>query len=292
MQNLRKIPKNSERGRRRRCYEFGPFRIDPVKRLLLRAGEPVLLTPKAFEILLLLVEKRGEVLLKEELMQSIWRNTVVEEGNLNRNISTVRKVLGESPGDHRYIVTIPGRGYRFVADVAEAWDEYRQPKEQNLADLCNVTIRSLAVLPLENLSGDPKQEYFADGMTEALITNLAQIHALRVVSRTSVMQYKGTRKFLREIAWDLNVDGVVEGSVLRSGGRVRITVQLIQARTDRHLWANTYEGDLSDVLGLQSTVAQAVVREIRITLTPTEQARLATGRKGAPEAHQAYTKGG
>src|ERR1700682_2283363 len=175
MQNLRKFPKSSENGRVKHCYEFGPFRVDPGKRLLLRGGEPVSLTPKAFEILLLLVERQGEVLLKEELMESIWRDTVVEEGNLNRNISTLRKVLGESPSDHRYIVTVPGHGYRFVADVEEAGEAHRQPTEResraldsaragpNSVDSVDGPIQSLAVLPLENLSGDPEQEYFADG---------------------------------------------------------------------------------------------------------------------------------
>ena len=130
MQKLRKFPKIPETRQRKRFYEFGPFRMDPVKRLLLRDGEPVSLTPKAFEILLALVENRGEVLVKEELIQSIWPDTVVEEGNLNRNISTLRKVLGESPNDHRYIVTVPGRGYRFVADVRGVWDENGRPAGQ------------------------------------------------------------------------------------------------------------------------------------------------------------------
>jgi TolB-like protein len=119
------------------------------------------------------------------------------------------------------------------------------------------------VLPLENLSRDPEQEYFADGMTETLITNLSKIDTLRVVSRTSAIQYKGTKKTLPEIAKELNVDGIVEGSVMRSGTRVRITAQLLQARTDRHLWADTYDRELGDVLKLQSEVAEAVAQQVR-----------------------------
>ena len=366
MREFRIFPKNSEIKERKPFYEFGPFRVDPVKRLLLRDGEPVSLTPKAMEILLVLVENKGEVLVKEELMERIWPDTVVEEGNLNRNISTLRKVLGESPEDHRYIVTVPGRGYRFVADTRELWDENPQRTGQEISRVSPVgrgadslspigakaalspipvpstsgqrptvrdhiwgvrlssfwlagipvavvallvalgvggwrdrllkrasfgRIQSVAVLPFQNLSGDPEQEYFADGLTEALVTDLAQIRALRVVSRTSVMRYKGTRKSLPEIAGELNVDGVVEGSVLRSGGRVRITVQLIRAQKDEHLWANTYEGDPSDILALQSVVARAIVQEIRISLTPEEQARLATVRLVHPEAHESYLKG-
>jgi serine/threonine protein kinase/tetratricopeptide (TPR) repeat protein len=153
------------------------------------------------------------------------------------------------------------------------------------------TIRSLAVLPLENLSHDPDQEYFADGMTETLITNLSKIDTLRVVSRTSAMQYKGTKKSLPEIAKELNVDGVVEGSVMRSGTRVRITTQLLQARTDRHVWADTYDRDLGDVLRLQSEVAQAVAQQVRIQLTPEQQARFRSAPAVNPGAYEAFLKG-
>ena len=152
---------------------------------------------------------------------------------------------------------------------------------------------SLAVLPLENLSGDPNQEYFADGMTEALISEVGQIGALRVISRTSVMHFKGARPKggIREIAQQLNVDAVVEGSVLRAGDRVRITAQLIDAKTDRHLWARSYERDLRDILALQSEVAQAITREIKIAVTPEEQSRIAATRPVNPEAYAAYLRG-
>jgi eukaryotic-like serine/threonine-protein kinase len=153
------------------------------------------------------------------------------------------------------------------------------------------TIRSLAVLPLENLSRDPEQEYFADGMTDTLITNLSKIDALRVVSRTTVMHYKRTNKTLPEIAKELNVDGIIEGSVMRSGTRVRITTQLLQARTDRHVWADTYDRDLGDVLRLQSEVAQAVAQQVRIQLTPEQQARFRSAPAVNPGAYEAYLKG-
>jgi len=153
------------------------------------------------------------------------------------------------------------------------------------------TLHSLAVLPLQNLSGDPQQEYFAEGMTEELITDLAKISALRVISRTSAMQYKGSKKSLPEIARELKVDAVVEGSVTRGGNRVRITAQLIDALTDRHLWAESYERDLKDVLGLQSEVARGIAREIGIKLTPQEQHRLEAARPVNPEAHDACVRG-
>ena len=152
-------------------------------------------------------------------------------------------------------------------------------------------INSIAVLPLENLSRDPEQEYFADGMTDALITDLSKIGALRVISRTSAMQYKGAHKALPEIAKELNVDGIVEGSVMRSANRVRITAQLIQARTDQHLWADTYERDLGDVLRLQSEVAQVIARQVRVRLTPEQQDRLASAQAVNPVAYDAYLRG-
>ena len=152
-------------------------------------------------------------------------------------------------------------------------------------------IRSLAVLPLDNFSDDASQNYFADGMTDELITDLAQIRALRVVSRTSVMMYKGTRKPLAEIARALNVDAVVEGSVLRSGDQVRITAQLIQVPADKHLWADSYEGNVRDTLALQNQVARAIAEEIRIEVTPQEQAALKSAKKIEPEAYEAYLKG-
>src|SRR5262249_38107257 len=152
-------------------------------------------------------------------------------------------------------------------------------------------IKSLAVLPLENLSGDPAQEYFADGMTDALIGGLAKIGALRVISRTSAMHYKGTKKSLPQIASELGVDAVVEGTVQRSGDRVLIRAQLIHAATDRHLWVETYERDLRDVLGLQSEVAQTISREIQIKITPAEQARLAHNRSVNHKAFDDYLQG-
>jgi TolB-like protein len=149
----------------------------------------------------------------------------------------------------------------------------------------------IAVLPLDNLSGDASQNYFADGMTDELITDLAQISALRVISRTSVMVYKGARKPLPQIARELNVDAVVEGTVLRSGDQVRITAQLIEAATDKHLWSQSYEGDLRNTLALQNRAASAIADQIRINLTPREQAALKNVKVVNPQAYESYLKG-
>ena len=309
--------------------EFGPFSLDRGRRLLLRKGDAVPLAPKVFETLLVLVENRGRVLSKDELLDQVWGGTSVEEGGLTRNVSILRKTLGEKPDNHQFIVTVPGRGYRFVAAVNETAvneqppaDELSSPVLQNgragdsrarrwlvlaglaalavggsvytirpVATTARPVITSLAVLPLSNLSGDPTQDYFADGMTEALIGNLAPISALRVVSRTSVMRFKGARTALSQIARELNVDAVIEGSVQRTDDRVRISVQLIHAPTDTHLWAREYERELTDVLKLQSEVARAVASEIRIQVTVEERARMASAGTVDPTAHQEYLLG-
>ena len=152
-------------------------------------------------------------------------------------------------------------------------------------------IRSIAVLPLENLSGDPDKEYFSDGMTEALIADIAKIRSLKVISRTSVMQYKGVRKPLPEIAKELNVDAILEGSVLHAEGEVRITVQLIRASTDEHLWADNYTDKLENIMILQSKIARAVADEVKLTLSPDEKLKLSSSKKINPEAHEAFLRG-
>ncbi|MBA3319884.1 MAG: winged helix-turn-helix domain-containing protein, partial [Pyrinomonadaceae bacterium] len=334
-------------------YEFGPFRLIPEERQLLRDNQPVSLTPKAFDLLFVLVENSGHLLEKDELMKRVWPDSFVEEANLSVKMSALRRALGEGPNEHQYVETVPRRGYRFVAGVTERWDEGTESSTRELSEEDNdsspvadgerqasstpqaavsrprvafrrwqlvlvgllllsalllglnagglrerllgkgnpVRIQSLAVLPLENLSGETSQDYFADGMTEALITDLVKIGALRVMSRPTVMQYKGTRRALPEIGRELNVDAVLTGSVLRSGERVRIAVQLIHAATDRNLWANSYERDLRDVLALQREVTRDIVGEIRIKLSPQEQGQFGSVRPVNPEAYDHYLRG-
>jgi TolB-like protein len=180
--------------------------------------------------------------------------------------------------------SLGARELKNVPRAVEAWWITRSPSGLP-------PIRSLAVLPLENLSGDPEQEYFADGMTEALIGDLAKIGALRVISRTSVMQYRHAPKSLPDIARELDVEGIIEGTVKRDGDRVRITAQLIDARDDRHLWSERYDRELRDILALHSDVARAVAEQVRLELTPEEEARLHTKRSVDPEAHDSYLRG-
>jgi len=256
---------------------FGAYEVDLRAGELRKQGLRIRLPEQPFQVLAILLEHPGEVIKREDLQKRLWPDgTFVDfEQGLNAAVKRLREALDDSAEAPRLIETLPRRGYRFIGTLAASAGR----------------IESLAVLPLENLSRDPEQEYFAEGMTEALITNLAKIGALRVASRTSAMQYKGVRKSLREIARELQVDVIVEGTVQRSGDRVRISAQLLHAPTDTHLWAEVYDRDLRDVLALQSEVAQAIAREIRIKLTPVDQARLAEARPVDPEAYEAYLKG-
>jgi TolB-like protein/DNA-binding winged helix-turn-helix (wHTH) protein/Tfp pilus assembly protein PilF len=325
-------------------FAFGPFQIDAAERRLTRDGTPVPLTPKAFDLLLVLVEQGGHLVTKDALMQRVWPDVVVEEANLAVHISTVRRALGDRNGDGQYIETVPKQGYRFREPVRKVIARTgavppieappsvvpavppieplrpaspstrfgRRARRYGFVALTvaaavvvfvaykasalrrgtrgRPSVRSLAVLPLKNLSRDPEQEYFSDGMTDELITELARISQLRVISHSSVGRYKDSQRPLPEIARELGVDAVVEGSVSRSGDRVRITAQLIDGRTDIHLWADMYEDDVRDVLALQDRVAARIASQIGITLT-SEQERVASALVVSPAAHEAYLKG-
>jgi len=251
--------------------------------------------------------------------------------SLHNAIARLREVLGDSAERPRYIETLPRRGYRFIAPVeagdpsvasgdadsappAVLPGHLRLTKSHALLVTTAFAVlvisialwlartgsapasaaprlNSIAVLPLDNLSGDPSQEFFADGMTDQLITDLAKVGSLRVISRTSVLQYKGTKKGLPEIARELHVDAIVEGSVIRSGRRVRVTAQLLQAPTDQHLWAETYDRDIGDVLKLQGEVANTIAQQVRAQLTPQQQAQLRLAHAVNPAAYDAYLKG-
>lgn len=250
--------------------------------------------------------------------------------SLHNAIARLREVLGDSAETPRYIETLPRRGYRFIGSVeapvtppshsSQTEQPGQVPVDLRLAKYRRLLattflaflvlglavwlvgtgihptgaaprLNSIAVLPLENLSGNPSEEFFADGVTDQLITDLAKVGSLRIISRTSVMRFKGTKKGLPEIARELNVDAIVEGSVIRSGQRVRVTAQLIEAHADQHLWAETYDGDLGDILKLQGEVANAIAGQVRAHLTPTEQALIRRARAVNPDAYDAYLKG-
>ena len=289
----------TDRGRSPRLLTFGTFEIDLSSNKLRKAGALIKLQSQHFQLLVLLAERAGQVVTREEIRRTLWNNgTFVDfDRSINFCVNQIRGALGDDPQSPRYIETLPRKGYRFVAPVTEAGGEPAKARSAPeplalhksvparrwwllsagaavslvaiaLAAKMGVSphigtkpIGSLAVLPLENLSHDPEQQYFADGMTDELITALAKISALRVVSRTSVMQYKGTKKPISQIARELNVEAVLEGTVTRDRNRVRITAQLIGAAPEKHLWAEKYEGSLEEVLILQDRVASAVARE-------------------------------
>lgn len=291
---------------------FGPFQLDLRAAELRHNGTRIKLPEQPFQILCELAEHPGEVVTREELRRRLWHaDTFVDfEQGLNTAVKRLREILGDSAEKPRFIETIPRHGYRLMVPVEKpqvvqvrvgrrkafwaisvllllavaaglVWRLHWRPMK----------IESLAVLPLENLSGNPDEEYFVDGMTEALITELGKVHALRVISRQSVMQYKGTGKTVPQIARELHVDAVLEGSALRAGDKVRITTQLIQASPERHLWSESYERNLRDVIALQKEVSQAIVGEIRGKVTPAEKASLGGAHPVNPKAYDAYLKG-
>jgi TolB-like protein/DNA-binding winged helix-turn-helix (wHTH) protein/Tfp pilus assembly protein PilF len=307
---------------------FGPFELDPHTGELWKSGQPVKLPPQPTKLLIFLASRPGELVTRDEIKESLWdADTFVDfEQGLNFCIKKIRSALGDSADQPEFIQTLPRRGYRFIGSAPTgspavplataprrrktalsfglvflaaagvtvtlifAFDWHRL-RDRWFAGAGARQIQSLAVLPLRNLSTDPEQEYFSDGMTDELITDLAKSGRLRVISHTSVERYKNTKRPLPEIARELGVDAVVEGTVMRSGERVRITAQLIDARSDRHLWADSYERDVRDVFGLQDEVAQRIAREVGANLIVGDQTRPASKRAVDPAAYEAYLKG-
>jgi TolB-like protein len=262
---------------------FGVFELDTATGELRKRGRRVRLRPQAARVLQVLAERSSEVVLRSELKASVWgADTFVDfEHGLNLCIRQIREALNDDADTPRFVETLPRRGYRFIAPLGAG---IYTPSE-------HTTIRSVAVLPFQNFGGDPADEYLADGMTEALITELAGIGALRVISRTSAMQYKSALKPLPVIATELQVDTVIEGSVRRFGNQVRTTVQLLDAREDKHLWTANYDHDFRDILMLQRDVALAVAAQMKIKVTEQERSRRSSARPVDAGAYEAYLKG-
>jgi TolB-like protein/Tfp pilus assembly protein PilF len=256
---------------------FGLFQLDEWGELR-RQGRPVRLQEQPRRILEALLERPGTLVTREDLRRRLWSDDTVVgfEDGLNNAVNRLRVALGEEARKPRFIETVGRRGYRFLAPVSVAETHVR---------------RALAVLPLHDLVPHEGREYLADGMTEALITALARIPGVRVISSSSVMRYKGSRRALPEIASKLGADVLVEGSILMADGRVRLIVRLIDGRTDSHLWARTYERDGRGVLALQGELAAAIAEELRLEISEPARARLTRGRAVDPAAHEAWMKG-
>ena len=308
-----------------RFYRFGTFQLDVPSGELRRNGLKVRLPGQSFQVLLCLLERPGEVVTREELRQLLWpAGTFVDfDEGLNAAVKKLRAALSDSAENPRFVETLPRRGYRFLcpvtatsptAEVAVAAAAARPVLPRWLRAALWVAagvllaagatvllwyrrpapappIRSIAVLPLRDLSNDPAQQYFSEGLTDELITRLASLPGLRVISYTSVLQYEDSRKPLPQIARELQVDAVVEGTVLRSGERVRITAQLLEAATDRHLWAQSYERESRDILTLQNEVTRDIADNIQLRLDPASRQRLAVAPRLDPQAHEAYLRG-
>ena len=342
-------------------FQFGDFTLDQAQYRLQRGKRLLRLEKLPMELLILLVERRGGLVSREEIAERLWGKDVfldVDHG-INTAIRKVRMVLRDDPEKPRFVETVVGRGYRFAAPVISSNGDsngngHSNPQAQPLLsptqvasgpavpspavpspvvqspavlhnEKRNVSIRlrvwlggvaslallaviwvlirsrsgeatppkitSLAVLPLKNLSGDPAQEYFADGMTEEVIGRLSMIRGLRVISRTSVMRLKDTHMSAPEIARTLHVDAIVEGSVIRDGSRVRVHAQLIRGATDEHFWSETYDREMRDALALESDVAQTIARKVETTVTGEERQRLSAVRSVSPEVYELYLKG-
>ena len=321
-------------------FHFGDFTLDQAQHRLQRGERLLRLEKLPMELLILLVERRGGLVSREEIAERLWGKDAfhdVDHG-INTAIRKVRQALRDDPEKPRFVETLTGRGYRFAAPVIYV-NGNSNLQVQPLSSPAQVAsgpavlprkdriitarlrlllggvavlavlavayvltrdhalhaarskITSLAVLPLKNLSGDPAQEYLADGMTEEVIGRLSMIRGLRVISRTSVMQFKDTHMSAPEIAKVLHVDAIVEGSVIRDGDRVRVHAQLIRGATDDHFWSETYDREMRDALALESDVAQTIARKVETTVTGEERQRLSTVRSVSPEVYELYLKG-
>ncbi|HEV2665318.1 MAG TPA: winged helix-turn-helix domain-containing protein, partial [Blastocatellia bacterium] len=315
----------------KQLYEFGPFRLDPVERLLYRDGEAVSLTAKIFDILLVFVQNSGRTLEKEEMMREVWPDQFVEEGNLTRNVSTLRKALGESQDNHRYIVTIPGRGYRFVADVRETQVEgartpgvegdrsdVRRPARRTAIGLLaacvalaaltaagfyarksirsnanenKIAIGSIAVLPFKPLEAGGDDEYSGLGMTDALITKLSNFKQIVVRPTSAVRRYTAPDQDPLAAGRELKVDSVLEGSIQQRGDRVRVTVRLARTSDGLQLWSFVCDEHCNDVFTLQDVISTKVAEALASKLSVEERQLLAKRYTTSAEAYQHYLKG-
>ena len=336
-------------------YRFGPFTLDTASFRLSRGHADVPLTPKAFELLALLVRERHRVLTKQELLDAVWRDTAVTENTLTQRIKEIREALGDSAHESAYVRTVPRIGFQFIGEVAAAetavgaaervvgdpltgrpatpaassvvpddgpalsggaratraprWAAYGVillgalavagafvygKRTGTATPAASPSGRvMLAVLPFDDLSGDIEQRYLSDGLTEELIAEFGRLDPTRlgVIARTSAMTYRNTTKSVAQIARELGVDFVFEGSVRREGDRVRIVAQLVRASDQTHVWAERYDGDVRSVLALQSEVARAIAAQTRIRLSAAASERLGRAVIVNPEAYQAYLKG-
>jgi TolB-like protein/Tfp pilus assembly protein PilF len=263
-------------------YRFGPYRFDAAGRVLYRGGQDQGLPPKAADVLGVLLGRAGSVVDKAALLDAVWAGVVVGEGSLTRTISILRKALGGEDASRAYIATVSKRGYRFVAPL-----DAEQPEHAGEARLM------IAVLPFENAGSRRRHDFFSDGLTEEMITQLSTLNPgrLGVIARTSSMMFRGSRKRVTAIGRELGVQYVLEGTVRRGRGRLRVSTRLIQVADETQVWANSYDRGEGDVLRLQAEVAQAIAAEIEVKLAPRGTRRAAIQPELPPAAFDALLKG-
>jgi TolB-like protein len=260
---------------------FGRFRLDLARRKLWRDQTPMRLTTRALDILCVLASAKGQVVTKDELMAQVWSGLVVEEGNIHVHVSALRKTLEEGESGQTYIVTVTGRGYRFVGPESSASGRTADTQQE----LSLPARPSIAVLPFTNLSGAPEQEYFADGIVEDIITALSHMRWLFVIARNSSFTYKGRAVDVKQVGRELGVRYLLEGSVRKAADRVRITGQLIDAATGAHLWASRFDGGLEDIFELQDEITASVVSALAPKL---EQAEIERAERKPTENLDSY----
>jgi TolB-like protein/Tfp pilus assembly protein PilF len=267
-----------------RSFRIGDWLFEPRLNRVSRGDEAQRIEPKLIDVMACLASRPGEVWSRDELLETVWGGRFVVEAVLSRAISELRRLLGDEASDPQVIETIRGRGYRMIAEVTLVDTPTGVGTTPSGAD-------AIAVLPFANLSGDPDQDFLADGITEMLISNLAQVASLRVISRTSVMRYRDSDKTLPAIAAELGAGMVVEGSVTPAGDQVRVTAQLIEADSDTHVWADSFQRPVRDILALQDEVARAIVKAVDAELSSGEALRLSRSQPVRTEAHEAYLRG-
>lgn len=279
-------------------FLFEDYVLDPGRRELRRGAEVIAIGPQVFDLLAHLVRNRERVVSKDDLLEAVWAGRIVSESTLTSHINAVRKAIGDSGEEQRLIKTIARKGFRFVAAVTETQPTDRvglaeaEPAASDEPSALPLPDKpSIAVLPFQNMSGDPEQDYFADGVVEDIVTALSRIRWLFVVARNSSFTYKGRAVDVKQVGRELGVRYVLEGSVRKAANRVRITGQLIDATTGAHLWAERFEGTLDDIFALQDQVAASVVGAMAPQLERAEIARAQRTPTTSLNAYDCYLRG-
>ncbi|MBV9960374.1 MAG: tetratricopeptide repeat protein [Acidobacteria bacterium] len=275
-------------------YEFGPFRLLPFERLLLRDDRPVALAPRVFDTLLVFVQNSGRLLSKDELMQLVWGERIVEESNLTQNIFILRKLLGETPHDHHYLVTIPLHGYRFVAQVRKSHEGHGSAGAENYvaqADPARRGATAIAVLPFTVLGSPSSEPFEGIGIADTLITKLSKLKQLIVRPVTAVLKYAEMGQDLLAIGAELQVAAVLEGSLQRAGDRLRVNARLVQLNSGATLWADKFDDKFTDIFAVQDLIAVHIAQALELELSVEERRHLAQSHTTNLEAYQLYIKG-